>query len=99
MSEYSSPGNGQQFAEQARQAWPATMQALPVGTRVTGVVVFRQPFGVFIRIDGVPDALGLAEVTTMPRDTDLPANGARIVGEVIWHAEHNYQVKIRLLPE
>ncbi|MEV6431618.1 hypothetical protein [Nocardia sp. NPDC051463] len=71
MSEYSWPEDGRQLGELARQAWPATVQALPVGTRVTGVVIFRQPFGVFIRIDGIPDAVGLAEVTAMPRDMAL----------------------------
>ncbi|MYW15956.1 hypothetical protein GT039_10195 [Streptomyces sp. SID2955] len=56
----------------------------------------RQRFGVFIRIDGVPYAIGLAEITAMPLGVGLPALGAFVSGEVIWHAAHNHQVKVRL---
>ncbi|WP_200826101.1 S1 domain-containing protein [Kibdelosporangium aridum] len=69
---------------------------MPLGTQVTGEVIARQPFGVFIRIDGTPDAVGLAEITAMPQGAELPAVAAQVTGEVIWHAEHNHQVKIRL---
>lgn len=97
VSEYSWPADGERLVARARDAWVATVAALPVGTRVTGEVIFRQPFGVFFR-DGVPDAVGLAEIVTMPRDVVLPPGGrARIAGEVIWHNEGNYQVKVRFL--
>ncbi|NEA53829.1 hypothetical protein G3I60_06560 [Streptomyces sp. SID13666] len=56
----------------------------------------RQRFGVFVRIDGVPNAVGLAEVTLMPPEMDLPRMGAVVTGQVIWHADHNHQVKLRL---
>jgi hypothetical protein len=62
-----------------------------------GTVIARQPFGVFIAIDGAPTALGLAEITSMPREVVLPAIGTTVAGEVIWHAEHNHQIKLRLL--
>jgi hypothetical protein len=52
--------------------------------------------GVFVRIDGVPNALGLAEVTALPHGMDLPALGAAITGHVIWHADRNHQVKLIL---
>ena len=32
----------------------------------------------------------------MPRCLDLPVMGERVSGEVVSHAEHNHQVKIRL---
>lgn len=76
--------------------WEATVAALPVGTPISGHVIGRQPFGVFIRIDDVPDAVGLAEITAMPHDVELPLIGTRIVGAVISHAEHNHQVRVRL---
>ncbi|MFG2951408.1 hypothetical protein [Streptomyces adustus] len=44
----------------------------------------------------MPNAVGLAEITAMPHPMELPAMGATVVGEVIWHADHNRQVKIRL---
>lgn len=96
MSEYSWPVVDEGWGEAVREAWPATVAALPVGARITGEVVGRQPFGVFLRFDGVPDAMGLAEIPTMPRDAVLPQVGTRFAGEVIWHAERNYQVKVRL---
>jgi hypothetical protein len=76
-------------------SWAATVAALPVGTRITGEVIGRRPFGVFIRIDGVPDVVALAEITAMPQGMDLPALGADVKGEGFWHA-HNHQVRLRL---
>jgi ribosomal protein S1 len=81
-------------AARARAAWPATTAALPIGTEVSGTVVNRQPFGVFVDIDGHPDALGLADIVRFPREVELPAPGTPIVGRVISHSEHNHQVRI-----
>jgi hypothetical protein len=71
-------------------------QALPIGSPLTGQVIGRQPFGVFLTIDCDPDAVGLAEIITMPREAALPQIGERVHGEVIDHADHNCQVRIRL---
>jgi hypothetical protein len=67
-----------------------------LGATVRGEVIARPPFGVFVRIDGVPNALGLAEVTALPYGMDLPALGAAITGQVLWHADHDHQVKLIL---
>ncbi|WP_250304892.1 hypothetical protein OG709_02000 [Streptomyces sp. NBC_01267] len=96
MDEYSWPDNGVEAGARSQAAWCATCLALPVGTSVTGKVIGRQPFGVFITIDNAPDVIGLAEIMAMPRDAVLPLIGTRVSGEVIWHADHNYQVKIKL---
>ncbi|MGW4393969.1 hypothetical protein ACWEHA_01670 [Amycolatopsis nivea] len=96
MNESRWPDDYQRLAARAQRAWTATTEALPPGTSVTGKVIGRQPFGVFVRIDGVPDALGLAEVTTMPSDASMPAVGTAIAGEVIGHASHNHQIRLRL---
>lgn len=82
--------------EQVRQAWSATVGALPVGARITGRVVSRRPFGVFLRIDGVPHAVGLADIGSMPAGASLPALGDRVGGVVVWHTDDNHQVRIRL---
>ncbi|MFI8242249.1 hypothetical protein ACIF83_34135 [Streptomyces sp. NPDC085866] len=74
---------------------PATVAALPVGTRITGEVIGRQSFGVFIRINGVPNAIAPAEITSMPQGMDLPAPGAFISGEDFRRAD-NHQVRVRL---
>lgn len=96
MDEYSWPTVADVPAELLPERWAATVAALPLGAFITGEVIGRRPFGVFIRVDGVPGALAPAEITAMPQGTDLPALGARIVGEVIWHTEHRHQVKVRL---
>ncbi|MEU8975224.1 hypothetical protein AB0D11_39350 [Streptomyces monashensis] len=97
MPEFSWPDRSQVPAPDAvDRSWPATVYALPVGSHVSGRVIGRQPFGVFLLLDGVPNAIGLAEITAMPHHMELPALGATVAGEVIWHADHDCQVKIRL---
>lgn len=95
MNNYSWPED-EKLGERARLAWATTTAVLSIGTHVTGDVIGRQPFGVFIRVDGVTDAVGLAEISTMPRGTELPALGSRVAAEVIGHREHNHQVQLRL---
>lgn len=83
-------------AESRQEVWAATLATLPLGTFITGEVIGRQPFGVFIQVDGVPGAMALAEIIAMPEGMGLPALGARVCGEVIGHAEHSHQVRVRL---
>ncbi|GGN77486.1 hypothetical protein GCM10011579_059780 [Streptomyces albiflavescens] len=83
--------------EEVRQSWPKTVAALPAGTHVTGHVIGRQRFGVFVQIKGHANAVGLAEVRgNMPHHMELPQLGAEVGGWVVDHADHNHQVKIRL---
>jgi hypothetical protein len=96
VSEYSWPEVPADWQARIRRAWPTTVAALPLGIPISGEVIGRQPFGVFVQIDGLPEAMALAEITAMPRDARLPVLGARVTGRVIWHADHNHQVKIRL---
>jgi hypothetical protein len=97
MDEFARPtGPEVPTADVVRESWAATVAALPVGTRITGEVVRRLPFGVFIRIDGVPEAVGLAEITSMPLGMELSALGAFVSGEVYWHDTRNHQVRVRL---
>ncbi|PPK97479.1 hypothetical protein CLV92_1039 [Kineococcus xinjiangensis] len=64
---------------------------------MTGMVVATLPFGCFIRIDGFPDAMGLAEIVGMPRDFELPAKGTHLRFEVAGHRDHNHQVALYFL--
>ncbi|MCX5557347.1 hypothetical protein [Streptomyces sp. NBC_00038] len=97
MDEYNWPTRRPDVPGQSREeVWTATLAGLPLGASVAGEVIARQPFGVFIRVDGVPDAMGLAEIIAMPEGMGLPALGVRIRGEVIDHVEHNHQVRVRL---
>lgn len=97
MDEYTWPTRPEVLAAgEVRRSWAATVAALPVGSRITGEVVGRQPFGVFLRIEGVPEAVALAEITAMPLGMDLPALGALVRGQVLCHADHVRQVRVRL---
>jgi ribosomal protein S1 len=98
MSEFSWPDKRRFQAHSVEEAWPQTVEALPVGTRIAGEVIGRQPFGVFLSVGGHPAALGLAEVTAMPSCgcLELPCLGEQVTGTVIWRADHNHQVKIQL---
>ncbi|GAB2800157.1 hypothetical protein GCM10027073_35250 [Streptomyces chlorus] len=97
MPEFSRPDRSQVPASDAMdRSRPATLSALPRGSHVSGRVIGRRPFGVFLLLDDVPNAVGLAEITTMPHPMELPAVGSTVTGEVIRHADHNRQVKIRL---
>lgn len=96
VSEYSWPEVPADWQARVRSAWSATVAATPPGTPVSGEVIGRQPFGVFIRIDGLPEAVALAEITAMPGNAHLPTLGTHVSGHVIWHADHNHQVKIKL---
>jgi ribosomal protein S1 len=82
-------------ADRARRAWPETAAALPVGTKVTGRVIARMPFGIFVEIDGHPDALGLMETPNFPRGAELPTIGATVDGVVVDHVAHNWQLRLR----
>ncbi|WP_217698376.1 hypothetical protein [Streptacidiphilus griseoplanus] len=96
VPEYSWPADPYPDGEKHIRSWPETIAMLPLGAQVTGDVIARLPFGVFIRIDSMPDALGLAEITTAPCRTVLPTVGTRVAAMVIWHAEQNHQVKLKL---
>ncbi|MFJ4366641.1 hypothetical protein ACIP4S_21035 [Streptomyces chartreusis] len=97
MDEYGWAANSDMPAADAvRAGWAATVAALPTGSKITGVVIGRQAFGVFVRIDGVPAALALAGIASMPLDMELPALGAVVSGEVYWHDDRNHQVRFRL---
>ncbi|WP_432052824.1 hypothetical protein [Streptomyces xiamenensis] len=86
----------QERARRIEAAWGETVAELPIGTRVTGVVIETRPFGSFVELDGWPEALGLAKVSRMPHGMVLPAPGEREAGEVYWHTDHNHQVLLRL---
>ncbi|MFD0413055.1 hypothetical protein [Streptomyces sp. NPDC127108] len=97
MPEFSwSDGSQVPASNVTERSWAATVSALPLGSHVRARVIGRQPFGVFLLFDGVPNAVGLAEITAMPHHMELPALGAAVAGEVIWHADHNRQVKVCL---
>ncbi|MFC4337612.1 S1 domain-containing protein [Salininema proteolyticum] len=72
MEEYYWPETGsyENLEQDARESWQDTAKALSEGTQIAGKVIGRQPFGVFLRIDGHPNAIGLAEMRLV-RSSDL----------------------------
>lgn len=96
MNEDPRSGESARQTPDAASAWAASVRVLPVGTHITGEVTLRVPFGVFLSVDGHPDALGLAEVASMPSCMELPAVGEPVSGEVVGHTDHNRQVRVAL---
>ena len=81
-------------AERARRSWFDTIAVLPVGAKARGRVIARMPFGVFLSIDGHPDAIGLIETPALPRDADLPDAGTVMDVMVMSHSAHNWQLRL-----
>ncbi|MEV4949272.1 hypothetical protein [Streptomyces sp. NPDC053755] len=97
MDDYAWPTGPNGPAPQVlRRGWAATVEALPVGSRVTGEVDGRRRFGAFLSLDGFPEAVASAEITAMPPEMELPAPGARVEGEAVPHAGHDRQVRVEL---
>ena len=82
-------------AERPRRSWAETKSALPVGEGGRVRVFTAMPFGVFVEIDGQPDALGLVEVTMLPPASELPAIGVYLDLGLVNHADHNWQIRLR----
>ncbi|MEV6359316.1 hypothetical protein [Nocardia asteroides] len=61
---------------------------------MTGVVVGRQRFGVFIELDQVPDAIGLVRVTALPVDQPLPTRGVAVEGVVLYRDDRTHQLTV-----
>ncbi|MGW7532384.1 hypothetical protein [Amycolatopsis sp. NPDC054798] len=95
MTEYHWPEGFEGLMDRASAAWTVTCEMLPIGSPVRGKVIGRQPFGVLLRIEDVADAIGLTETVVIPQGKPLPALGDTVVGEVIGHAAHNCQIRIR----
>lgn len=59
-------------------------------------MIGRQRFGVFLLLDGVPNAVAPAEAVALPDGMEPPRSGATVAGEVTGHAHHNRRVRIRV---
>jgi hypothetical protein len=91
--EFESPPRWQGSAED----WDAIKHRFPLDTWAEGLVIARQPFGVFIDLGN--GAVGLMETPALPEpNTDQqiehPAVGARLGGFVVRHRDGNFQVEL-----
>jgi ribosomal protein S1 len=77
-----------------QEEWDALITAYPPGTPVSGEVVSRQVFGVFVRIDQFPEVTALLEIVhfgllvadpqhRIQFPADYPAVGIRIKARVL----------------
>lgn len=82
-----------------KQQWEETKKCLPVGTRVRGVVIRVEPFGVFVEL-AESNALAALLVTHFEdgeRSFDIeeyPQVGDTLEAVVVDLAEHNMQVRL-----
>jgi len=79
-------------------------EAVPLGTRVVGVVTERHTFGFFVKLDDHPDIRAIVEINNyrpygspVPPE-GLPPTGARVDAIVVDHVEVNHQVRLRMSP-
>jgi hypothetical protein len=54
----------------------------------------QEPFGVFLDIDGHPDALGFMEITAPGLAGLLPTLGAPVEAVVVDHRANHHQVRL-----
>ncbi|MFD6678445.1 hypothetical protein [Micromonospora parva] len=80
--------------KRARRSWPAIKLTLPVGDRIRVRVLAAMSFGVFVEIDGQPEALGLLEISALPRGSELPTVDVYLDAAVVEPAAHNRQVRL-----
>lgn len=86
---------------EADRGWQAAKERLPLGLEVWGTVTAKMTFGIVLRLDDVPDVASVVDaISYRPRgdQAELPDPGARVHGVVVDHAEHNWQIKVRVGP-
>lgn len=78
-------------------AWPTIKEQFPVGSGVSGLVIARRPFGVFLDLGR--GALGLMERPSMPWQPGgdrmaSPDLGTELRGTVVDYMENNRQIRV-----
>jgi ribosomal protein S1 len=58
----------------SQEEWNALMAAYPPGTAVSGEVVRREVFGVFVRLDALPEVVALLEIIHFRLRVDEPGH-------------------------
>ena len=81
--DYQWPEDGDDLARRARATWNETVSRLSIGDRITGTVVGRQHFGVFLTVNEVVGAMAEAEIVNIPNDMELPRISESVTGKVI----------------
>jgi ribosomal protein S1 len=96
----SEPGGSNEYRSRtarAERSWASSVQAFPCGAAVSGRVYRRERFGVFLDLDGDPEAHGFADIAgARCRRHGLPEVGTRISGRVRQHRDHNTQIVVAL---
>ena len=83
--------------------WDRVKAAVPVGTEVSGRVVARQPFGVFVDLGlGFPGLLEVAEfgdaTARSHGKVGFPAVGELLTARVLQHLDHDQQLRLTQRP-
>jgi ribosomal protein S1 len=84
------------------QTWNAAKAGLPLGTKVSAVIVLHTPFGMFVQVPEVPDARVLIDAIAYlpsggPVDPEQwPKPGETVDAVVVDHVENDREVKLRV---
>ena len=105
------PADGGGSTTHTQDAWDELVRTYPPGTVVSGEVVASAPFGVFVRLDILPDVTALLEVIhfesfhpTNRKDhplyfpNDYPPIGSRLEARVLAWSERPKDVRLTQLP-
>lgn len=85
-----------------KKVWDDLKRDLPRGTRVSGTVVVRRPFGFFLKLSEYPDAIALVDaISYLPRGepvdpSEWPEEGAVIDATVVDHVESDREIKLQV---
>lgn len=94
----------------SRDEWNELIARYPPGTRVSGVVLSREPYGVWIELDQLPgvrallEIFGFAVLESDPRQRiefpdDYPEVGARLTARVLAWRERGQEVYLTQLSQ
>ena len=85
----------------SEKRWSEIKRLLPVGSRVSGTVAARHPFGFFVSIRGFRDLAALIEITTFADEAkrsveinDFPPLGSSVKAEVLYYADGAQQARL-----
>ena len=92
-----------------QEEWDALIAAYPPGTPVSGEVIHRATFGVFVRLDQLPEVTALLEIIhfglraadpdhRIQFPADYPANGTRVEARVLAWCATPKDVRLTQLP-
>ncbi|MEU6805183.1 hypothetical protein [Streptomyces neyagawaensis] len=84
------------------RTWSEAKAAYPVGARLRGTVQVKRPFGLFLKVEDVPETVVFLDIGSYNPDDaqdsppSLPEPGDTVEGVVVRHVDRDRQLRIRV---